>query len=170
MTCSYYLLAAGVITTNRSTRSPEGFTPETSVFCISRMPESPADGDAVAMFLVILSPHGENILVGLFARAMARVTDNRPLDAIAADVNDGECAVWITFGAAVSNHLAHGVRASLRSGWWAKSEGTERLSRSKRRTRPGRCCRSALSLDEDRPVVDEPAEHPCFAECGAEAL
>jgi hypothetical protein len=37
-------------------------------------------------------------------------TENRPFDGVAADLKDGERAVWITFGSTPADHLNHGVR------------------------------------------------------------
>jgi hypothetical protein len=37
-------------------------------------------------------------------------TENRPFDGVAADVRDGENAVWITFGSTPADHLTHGIR------------------------------------------------------------
>ena len=36
-------------------------------------------------------------------------TESRPFDGVAADVKDGEHAVWITFGSKPGDHLAHGI-------------------------------------------------------------
>src|SRR5437899_2649856 len=38
-------------------------------------------------------------------------TENRPFDGVAADVKDGEHAVWITFGSKPEDHLAHGIHS-----------------------------------------------------------
>ena len=37
-------------------------------------------------------------------------TEDRPFDGIAADVKDGEDAVWITFGSTLEDHLTHGIQ------------------------------------------------------------
>jgi len=37
-------------------------------------------------------------------------TDDRPFDGIAADLKDGEHAVWISFGSTNKNHFTHGVQ------------------------------------------------------------
>jgi hypothetical protein len=37
-------------------------------------------------------------------------TENRPFDGISADIKDAECAVWITFGSKVEDHMTHGIQ------------------------------------------------------------
>jgi hypothetical protein len=37
-------------------------------------------------------------------------TDNRPFDGVAADLKDGEHAVWISFGSTGENHFTHGIQ------------------------------------------------------------
>ena len=37
-------------------------------------------------------------------------TEDRPFDGVAADIKDGEDAVWITFGSTLDDHLTHGIQ------------------------------------------------------------
>ena len=45
-------------------------------------------------------------------------TEDRPFDGIAADVKDGEDAIWITFGSTLEDHLSHGIQGV--TGLWVR--------------------------------------------------